>query len=119
MEAEKEGYDSDGGKHDDGSKAEIKHYIINNGISKGLDDEGLGDELEADTNHGGLENALDDDVSFLCDSLIYYAKCSLNSAHFLSHLWITLQFVDTPSLWNGTFPYFKETVVMLGRKSSI
>ena len=69
-------------KHHDGLEARLEDSIISNDISKGLDDGGLGDEFEAGKNKGGLEDGLDNDVSFSCHSLIYYAECSSNSDHF-------------------------------------
>ena len=66
MEAEKEDYGGGGGggELDDGLTAELKDYMTEKGVSKRLDDEGLGDiMLKVGKHNGGLEKPLDDGVS--------------------------------------------------------
>ena len=85
MEAEKEEYGGGGGKHDDGLKAEFKHYMTKKGVSKSLDNEGLGETLKAGKNKGGLEKPLDDSVSeSVCCTIMSASKLTI--LNILSHM---------------------------------
>ena len=80
MEAEKEEYGGGGGKLDDGLKDMTKK-----GVSKSLDNEGLGETLKAGKNKGGLEKPLDDAVSeSVCCTIMSASKLTI--LNILSHM---------------------------------